>query len=292
MKDRTEVTKPPPIPWRDPDSHKGTYGRVLLLAGSVGMAGAAILAARAALRTGAGLVTVAIPPELSAVLATAVPEATQLFLSEEHDHESLKGIFEPSTRPAFDAIALGPGLGTSSANTARVRWLLTHPSAPQVVDADALNIVAATVGSTKKLASFSDRVWTPHPGEFKRLTSLQPTGEDERREAASEAVDRFGGVVLLKGHRTVIVDDSQIAVNTTGNPGMATGGSGDVLTGMIAALLAQGFSPFSAAHLGAHLHGLAADFAWNRVGELSLVASDLIDALSSVIVSYQRDCAS
>ena len=108
MKDRTEVTKPPPIPWREPDSHKGTSGRVLLLAGSMGRAGAAILAARAALRTGAGLVTVAIPPELSGVLATAVPEATQLLLSEEHDHESLKETFEPRTRPAFSAIALVP----------------------------------------------------------------------------------------------------------------------------------------------------------------------------------------
>ncbi len=281
------ITTLPPIPPRPPESHKGTFGRVLIASGSRGMAGAAVLASRAALRAGAGLVTAVVPESLSAVLAVGVPEATQWLLPEVDGDES-KLLAETLDAPGsrrFDAVAVGPGLGTGPTTDALVAWVLKQ-AIPQVVDADALNAIAGSGGVDAKPAE--PRVWTPHPGEFLRLTGESPQGDTQRLEASERFVGRFGGVIVLKGHRTVIMDRGRYRINETGHPGMATGGSGDVLTGVIAALLGQGFAPFDAAGLGAHLHGMAGDIARETVGEVALIANDLTEALPRAILEYQR----
>jgi NAD(P)H-hydrate epimerase len=186
----------------------------------------------------------------------------------------------------FDAVAMGPGLGTSEGSRELVEAVLFLYEGPIVTDADALNIVALypeTAGTPSPR-----RVWTPHPGEFQRLTGEKPVGDADRIAACGRFVRRFGGVVVLKGHRTVVVEDDRAYVNETGNPGMATGGAGDVLTGMIASLLGQGFAPFDAARLGVHLHGSAGDLAVARVGEVSLIASDIVDHIPAAILKHQQ----
>ena len=284
------VTTLPPIPPRPPDSHKGTFGRVLIVAGSRGMAGAAVLAARAALRSGAGLVTALIPESLSTTLAVGVPEATQRLLSETLDAcaDALARALGDVDASAFDALAIGPGLGTDQRARELVGWALEH-AIPQVVDADALNVIALDRDESRlQLEPSERRVWTPHPGEFRRLTSAWPRTDDERLEAAEAFVASFGGILVLKGHRTVIMDDRRYTINETGNPGMATAGAGDVLTGSIAALLGQGQSAFDAARLGAHLHGRAGDLARDDVGEVSLIAGDLVEALPRAVLERQQ----
>jgi hydroxyethylthiazole kinase-like uncharacterized protein yjeF len=271
----------PKIPPREPDTHKGTYGRVLIVAGSPAMPGAAILAARAALRGGCGLLTLAIEPALSSIAGATVPEATQMLLADGG---------APATGTAltakFDALAAGPGIGTSDAPRKRLAQMLTGYGGPHVLDADALNIVAEhpDVAGPRN----AKRVWTPHPGEFQRLTGEKPHGDVERIAAAERFVERFGGVCVLKGRHTVITDGERYQVNGTGNPGMATGGAGDVLTGVIASFLGQGFPPFDAARLGVYLHGLAGDLAAREVGEVSLIASDITEHLPAAILQHQR----
>ena len=150
---------------------------------------------------------------------------------------------------------------------------------PHVLDADALNAVAEAGG----IAPRADRIWTPHPGEFRRLTGTMPRGDEDRARAASRFAETAGGVLVLKGHRTIVVDRERIYTNLGGNPGMATGGSGDVLTGVIAALLARGVAPFAAAVLGVYLHGLAGDLAARTLGEDGLVAGDIASSLPSAL---------
>lgn len=288
------ITTLPPIPPRPLDSHKGTFGKVLVVAGSRGMAGAAVLAARAALRSGAGLVTALVPGSLSPILAVGVPEATQRLLPEYpgSDTEGLTTALGAIDGGSFDSLAVGPGLGTDQRAAMLVSWALEQ-AVPQVLDADALNVIVLPHHETQLKVEHSERrVWTPHPGEFRRLTGLSPRTETERLEAAEEFIDRFGGVLVLKGHRTVIMDGSRYAINETGNPGMATGGAGDVLTGTIAAFLGQGYSPFDAACLGTHLHGLAGDRARDKVGEVSLIAGDLVEALPQAVLDHQRGASS
>lgn len=282
----------PRLPRRAPDSHKGDFGRVLVVAGSFEMPGAAILCARAALRAGAGLVTVATDARLSPALAAACPEATQVLLSSEDiarvDAGDLRaedfdrGLAErlsAATGARFDAIAVGPGLGTSTSGGRIVAHALAIPR-PAVVDADALNWIASH-GSQHAAASLAsaERIYTPHPGELERLSGERPRGALERRRAAAALATRLGGVAVLKGARSVVADTERHFVNPTGNPGMATGGSGDVLTGIIAGLLAQGLAAFDSAVLGVYLHGLAGDLAARRLGETSLLPSDLIEWL-------------
>lgn len=242
------------------------------------MCGAAVLAARAALRSGSGLVTVAIPGELSHGVTAAVPEAMHLHLSEADGlPDDLDG--------RFDALGMGPGLGTSEHSRRLVERALASWSGPQVIDADALNLVAAGLPTARR----NDRVWTPHPGEFERLTGDTPRTGKERIAACGGFVATRGGVVVLKGHQTVIHDGERYTINETGNAGMATGGSGDVLTGIITSLLGRGFGAFDAARLGAHVHGLAGDFACSSIGETSLIASDLVDCLPDAFKSLSDD---
>ena len=274
------VQEVPPLPEREPDTHKGTYGRVLLLAGSEGMTGAAILAARAAYRAGAGLVTVGIERKLFSTISTAVPEA--IFL----DTGALTGEAIAAKIEGFDAVVVGPGLGTGSASHALALGVLQHRSGPAVLDADALNIIAALPWTTADRRP--DRIWTPHPGEFARLTGEQPRGDEERLAAARRFLAARGGVLVLKGHHTVVADGDRYGVNRTGNPGMATAGAGDVLSGVIAAFLGQGLGPFEAARAAVHLHGRAGDLAAAALGEISLTAGDVIDYLPRAILEHPR----
>jgi NAD(P)H-hydrate epimerase len=273
----TVVAALPALAPRAPDSHKGDFGRVLVVAGSRGMSGAAILCATAALRGGAGLVRAAVPADILPIVAAGNP----CYMTAPLPHDEQGRLAEPAAAEvlrlaaASDVIAAGPGLGPTPAVAAVVRALLARTQAPLVLDADALNVLA---GQTEVLRGRAvPPVLTPHPGEFARLLGREvPAEPTQRQELAVRFAAEHGVVLLLKGHGTVISDGRRVAVNTTGNPGMATGGSGDVLTGLIAALLGQHLEPFAAAQLGAHLHGLAGDLARDDLGEVSLIATDLI----------------
>ncbi len=269
------------FPARPADGHKGTFGRVLIVAGSRGMSGAASLSGVAALRGGAGLVFVALPSGIQNVVASYEPGYLTIGLPE----DSLTGqLSEDSVADVLtlaetkDVVALGPGLGAGAGTRSLVQQLCLTYRRPMVIDADGLNVLAEQLrsGSLSDQNLSGPRVLTPHPGEFSRLSGLSiPEIEARRPEVAREFAARYGLVLLLKGPRTIITDGVEVAFNQTGNSGMATGGSGDVLTGLIAALLGQGLSPFNAARTGAYLHGLAGDIAAAELSEPGLIASDL-----------------
>ena len=270
----------PPAPIRPADAHKGTFGRVLIIGGSRGMSGAPSLAGLGALRGGAGLVFVAVPSEVLPIVAAIEPSYLTIPLATEEEHgclsvEGLTGLRKACENK--DAIALGPGLGTSRGVAAIVNSLFTELPQPMVVDADALNVLAVSGGVGRPaLNAAGPRILTPHPGEFARLIGRDiATVQSQRTKLAAEFAAAHGVIVVLKGQGTVITDGDRVAINRTGNPGLATGGSGDVLTGLIAALLAQGLPPFEAAQLGAHLHGLAGDLATVELSQPGLIASDL-----------------
>lgn len=275
----------PALPPRRPESHKGNYGRILIVAGSETMPGAAILACRAALRSGAGLVTAAIPRTLGAALGAACPEATQAFFDDDPSTWP-RGRFEARGGALYDAAVLGPGLGLGPRAEMLMASFLEAFPGPHVVDADAINILARADAPLPAPSPL--RIWTPHPGEFQRLTGEMPRGDGERADAAARFVAARGGVLVLKGHRTVVATAGRHAFNTTGNAGMATAGSGDVLCGVIAALLGQGLGPFEAALLGVHLHGAAGDIAAREVGQVSLIASDIIERLPRAILHHAQ----
>jgi NAD(P)H-hydrate epimerase len=283
------VTELPVLPPRAADSHKGDFGRVLVVAGSRGMSGAAALAGQGALRGGAGLVRVAVPEEILPIIASANPCYLTSPLPQD-EHGRLSAAAGDALRElvaANDVTALGPGLGQSQAVTGLVLAVLKAAPGPLVLDADALNALQA---QTQHLRGRPvPPVLTPHPGEFARLTGGQPPASPPEREEQSVRFAAEHGVVLvLKGHVTLVTDGRRLYANTTGNPGMATGGSGDVLTGLIAALLGQGLKPFAAAQLGVYLHGLAGDLARDAVGEVSLIASDLLQYLPSAFNALHR----
>jgi NAD(P)H-hydrate epimerase len=282
------------IPDRPVRGHKGSFGRLLVVAGSLDYAGAALLVCRAAGRTGVGLVTLAVPESLQPLFAAKVVEATTMALPEDD-------VEEVDPEPALarildhehDALVVGPGLRPGLATAELVRSLLTADgetdAAPIVLDAEALRSMATM-----------DRWWegerrpsvlTPHPGEFARLRagSGDPvaddgdvSGDDEARlAAAQDAAATWGSVVVLKGARTIIAAaDGAVAIAPFENPALATGGTGDVLAGAIGSLLAQGLAPFDAARLGVYLHGLAGDAVRERLGDAGLLASDLPDGLA------------
>ena len=273
------VTRLPYLAPRASDSHKGDYGRVLVVAGSRGMSGAAVLCGSAALRGGAGLVHVAIPHEVLPIVAAGNPCYITVPLPGDQGHLSEQAVSELLQRaPSQDVLAVGPGLGRGLALSALVTTLLAEVTAPIVLDADGLNALeSARVLSWSRKAAL---VLTPHPGEFARLTGSDTAAvQAHRQEVATEFAREYGVVLVLKGHQTIVTDGQRLYLNTTGNPGMATAGSGDVLTGEIAALLGQGLSPFEAAQLGVYLHGLAGDLARDELGELGVTASDVLHNL-------------
>jgi len=252
------------------------------------MSGAAALAGLAALRGGAGLVQVAVPANSLASVAAIEPSYLTASLPEDEAGRmdaSAAATLEPLIAVA-DAVAIGPGLGRSAVLDQLVPQWYRDIAAPAVFDADALNALAA----------FQDwpppagyRVLTPHPGEFARLLGESREAVQAHRASAAKAFAARRGVILvLKGTQTLITNGQQLAVNPSGNPGMATGGTGDVLTGLICALLAQGMSPYDAARLGVFLHGLAGDLAAEELGQISLIASDLVRFLPAAFRIVQR----
>lgn len=274
------VRRVPKLPRRAATAHKGDFGRVLILAGSRGMAGAAALAGDAALRAGAGLVTIATPQSVYPIVAAKVTCCTTHPLPETpvgtFSERGAGAILELAK--SFDVVALGPGLGRHEGTWRLARLLAAGIRKPMVIDADGLNALAEKPHCLRNAPA--PRVLTPHPGEMARLTHLT-IGEvqSSRRKVAEWVARHYRAVVLLKGHGTIVTDGTRIRINTTGNPGMATGGTGDVLTGVLAALIGQGLSPFDAALLAAHVHGLAGDLAAREFGEVSMIATDVLDKL-------------
>lgn len=268
----------PPLPPRPADGHKGTFGRVLIVAGSRGMSGAACLAGSAALRGGAGLVTVATPESVQPIVAGYEPSYLTVGVAEDDagriSQAALSALSDLVARQ--DAAAIGPGLGQSVELADAVATLYQTAAIPLVVDADALNALAGRRAALPRAPSLGPRILTPHPGEFARLTGLDAATVQARRvELAADFAAQHQVVVLLKGAGTVITDGRRLAINPTGNSGMATGGTGDVLTGLLVALLGQGLEAFAAARLGAFLHGLAGDLAAADLSQPGLIASDL-----------------
>ncbi len=274
------ISQLPALPPRTEESNKGNFGRVLVIAGSRGMSGAAALCASAALRGGAGLVYVAVPTEILPIVAGAnlcyltmpLPQDENGCLASTAEAELL------ALAHGKDVVALGPGLGRSAALTALIAVLLAKLSVPLVLDADGLNVLEQQTDRLRSRPAPS--ILTPHPGEFARLLGTDTTTvQSQRQDLAVRFAAEHSVVLVLKGHGSIVTDGRRVYHNTTGNPGMATGGTGDVLTGLIAALLGQGLEPFAAAQLGVHLHGLAGDLARDEVGEVSLIASDLLHYL-------------
>jgi len=271
----------PSLPSRPADAHKGSFGRVLIVAGSRGMSGAAALSGLGALRGGAGLVYLGLPAGILPIVASVEPSYLTISLPEDDEGRLCAVAYDKlaDVVGGMSAVAIGPGWGQSTGLAELVRRLYIDVACPLVVDADALNLLAEmpdVLTLETSVGPVAERIFTPHPGEFARLLGTDIDNvQSQREELAVRFANDHGVVLLLKGHQTVITDGKRLAVNQTGNSGMATGGSGDVLTGLIAALLAQGMSGFEAAQLAAHLHGLAGDLAAEDLSEPGLIASDL-----------------
>ena len=276
-------------PPRAPNTHKGDVGRVLIIAGSVGFSGAAALCTMGALRVGAGLVMLGLPKSLHDPMVGKLTEAMLAALPETKEGslsiQALPQILSLIER--MDAVAIGPGLSQHPQTKALVHQLLPKITKPLVLDADGLNALAEDLSLLKKRAQ--PLVLTPHPGEMGRLTRLSPEDiQRDRQRIAVEFAKTYNVIVVLKGHHTIVASyDGSVYVNETGNPGMASGGIGDVLTGMIAGLLGQQLSLFDAARLGVYLHGAAGDLAATERGQIGLIASDLVDRIPLAIRRYQ-----
>lgn len=277
------------VPEREPGSHKGDYGHALIVAGSPGKAGAAILAARAAVRAGAGLVTVAVPEPVLPTVDLGSIESMTLGLpagaSGQLLDEAAEAVLDAAEGKAV--LALGPGLGQEPATVAAIRRIVLDCPLPLVLDADGLNAFAGHAGDLA--VRRTETVLTPHPGELGRLLGVSTAQIQEDRVAAARgAAEETGAIVVLKGHLSLIASGTAVFVNPTGNPGMATGGSGDVLTGLIAGLLAQGLDALDATVLAVYLHGLAGDLAAGRLGEIALAAGDLIEVLPAAFAALKK----
>jgi ADP-dependent NAD(P)H-hydrate dehydratase len=271
------------------DGHKGDYGKVCIIAGSLGMSGAAALAGRAALRAGAGLVRVATPKSVLPIVASVEPSFTTVALPEDSNGrisaKAINIILEAVAEN--DAVAFGPGVGICGALRSILGILLEQEQLRLVIDADGLNNLAGMKNWPARLKA--KLIFTPHPGEFKRLWSglMREEPPAERQQRAVQLSQRTNAVVALKGAGTVVTDGEKVYINKTGNPGMATAGSGDVLTGIITALLGQGLSNFDAAVLGVYIHGLAGDIAAEKIGQVSLMTTDIIDSLPNAFLRYR-----
>ncbi len=285
----THVTHVPPLPARDPESHKGNFGRVLVIAGSRSMPGAAALAANGAFRGGAGLVTVATATSALPMIAPVTPCATFAALPETTDGWIAATAFDLLLPPidAADVVVLGPGLGTERGTQGLVRRLVAGIRKPLVLDADGLNAIAPE--PQPLLVRSAPTVLTPHPGELSRLDGdPPPRGRDDRRDRAERAARRFRAIVCLKGHCTIVTDGESSYENDTGNPSMATGGAGDVLSGLVSALIHAFARPLDAAICAVHVHGLAGDLAADQHGPVSVIATDLLAHLGPAFQRYAQ----
>ncbi|MBN2681342.1 MAG: NAD(P)H-hydrate dehydratase [Bacteroidales bacterium] len=261
-------------------SHKGNFGHVLLIAGSIGKMGAAVLASKACLRVGCGLLTTHIPEKGHYIMQIAIPEA---MVSIDYSTEYFSMV--PELKP-YSVIAIGPGISQKVKTKIAFADLLQKTKSPMVIDADAINLLAANKELIKLIPKNS--ILTPHPGEFERLIGNFADGFSKLTAQINFSKKQKLIVVLKGAHTSISLPNGSCIFNSTGNPGMATAGSGDVLTGIIAGLLAQGFSPEQSAQAGVFLHGLAGDIAKNKIGEKSIIASDLIDFLPEAFVNIQQ----
>ena len=267
------------LPDRDPQGHKGTFGKILLLCGSRGYTGAAALAAMGALRCGAGLVYLGVPESIYAITAVKLTEPVVFPLPEEDGKLSEKSV--DSILPMLshmDAVLIGPGLGCSGGTFSVVKAVLENFEKPVVLDADGINVLSGHIDILRE--RIGPLVVTPHPGEFRRIGGQ---ADGERLQTAVEFAAGTGTVTLLKGHRTVITDGKEAYINPTGNPGMAVGGSGDVLAGMITALIGQGIDPLAAASCGAWLHGAAGDICAKELGQYAMLPTDMLQVLPRLL---------
>jgi len=268
------------------DAHKGAFGKVCIIGGSIGMSGAAALAGRAALRAGAGLVRVAVPKSVLPIVASIEPSYTTIPLAE----DSAGRISAKAINTILDAVgendclAFGPGIGVSGALRSILETLLEQEQLRLLIDADGLNNLCGIKDWPAKLKA--NLILTPHPGEMKRLWSglFREQMPPDRCDQAGKLAKHTKTIVVLKGAGTIVSDGQKVYINKTGNPGMATAGSGDVLTGVITALIGQGLSNFDAAVLGVYIHGLAGDIAAEKFGQVSLIATDIIDSLPTAFL--------
>ena len=279
------------LPPREPGTHKGDYGHALIVAGSPGKGGAAILAARAAVRAGAGLVTAAVPEAVVNVVDLGSIESMTLGLPSRHSGQLAASAADRVLAAAEgkSVLALGPGLGQEEETAEAIRRIALETTLPLVLDADGINAFAGRAGDLGEREA--ETVLTPHPGELGRLLGI-PTAEvqADRIGSVRRAAAETGAVVVLKGYRTLVATpEGEINVNPTGNPGMASGGTGDVLTGLIAGLIAQGLEVLDAALLGVYLHGLAGDLAAIEAGEVGMTAGDLLGFLPAAFQELAED---
>ncbi len=290
-----QVKTLPTLPKRKRNSHKGDYGRILIVGGSCGMIGAPALAAKSALRAGAGLVTIATPETVQLTIAQLAPCATSIPIDQTNGTINSSGVNKliriTIQEKKFDVVAIGPGLGNAKGIPEFI-FTLIEEGIPTVIDADGINLLAKT-NWTEKL--HTNCIITPHPGELARLLKTTTNEiQNHRLQSAQKAANLMKKgkndtpICVLKGHKTIVTDGIKYYINTTGNPGLATGGSGDVLTGIIAGLLGQGLTPFQSACLGVYIHGLAGDLAAKTLTETSLIASDLIDYLPLAFKKFSQ----
>ena len=267
------------LPPRDPMAHKGDFGKLLLLCGSRGYTGAAYFAAMGALRAGAGLVFLGVPESIYVIEAVKLNEAVVFPLPDKQGILSAEAIPQILQRlPDMDAVVVGPGLGQSEDTFQITAAVLQNAGCPVILDADGINLVSGH----KDLLRGRDKptILTPHEGEFRRLWG--PVGKD-RMASAATAARELNSILLLKGHETCITDGYAEYRNPTGNPGMAVGGSGDVLAGIIAGLIGQGLSPLEAAACGAWLHGRAGDVCAQKLGQYGMLPSDMLQVLPRLL---------
>jgi len=269
---------------RKSDTHKGDYGSVFVLGGSPGLSGAVSLCASAALRMGAGFVKVGVPASLSNILSIKLIEATGLALSEENGYLSEKGFKQiEDLLDRIDVIVLGGGAAREQSTQKLLLKVIENIDKPMVIDADGLNAISTDLTVLERRKS-KNIVLTPHYLEFSRLIKLEVNEiKEKRKELVKDFAFKYNLTLVLKGHRTLVGNGKELFENNTGNPGMATAGSGDVLAGMIASLIGQGLTCFDAAKLGVYLHGLSGDLAVKEKTEICLIASDIIEYLPNAI---------
>jgi NAD(P)H-hydrate epimerase len=275
------------LPVRRPDTNKSDYGRVLILAGSRNMIGAGVLSANSCIKSGAGLVTLGIPlSQQNIVVKHLLPEIMTLGLKETSSGtlsiNSYQKIIQFIIDRKIDVVAIGPGLSTNTETKKLIKKIVLNLNLPLVIDADAINSLADNVSVLQN--KNSNIVITPHPGELSRLINI-PVSEIEknRSEIAKKFADKYNLICVLKGYRTVITDGEKVFINTTGNPGMATAGSGDVLTGMIAGFIGQIKNILNAVIVSVYIHGLAGDLASKDKTQIGMIASDIISKISDAI---------
>ncbi len=279
------------LPERKKDSHKGTYGHLFVIGGSPGLTGAVCLTCMAALRTGCGMVTAGVPEstndifeiKLTEVMSKPLPETGRKTISPLAVEKCLDFIEKNA-----DGVVIGPGISTDTGPQLFFNQIIPHIRKPLVIDADGLKLLS------KNLDIISDKteriIITPHPGEMSVLTGLSISEIQSKREkTAAEFAEKYGVIVVLKGYRTIVSDGDSIYTNLTGNPGMATAGSGDVLSGIIGSLMVQSFSLWESATMGTYLHGLAGDIAARKYGEYSLIAGDIIEFLPEATKFIQKN---